>query len=245
MTSAFWAVYLREILIMKRRILRQSASMAVSPLLYVVAFGCALGAAVKVGDRSYLEFLIPGLAAMASMTQAFAIATEINVARFYFFAFEEFQAAPVSPFSYVLAETLAGVTKALYAVLIVLIIALLFGTRLNYGPAFWGALLLNSFSFAALAVALAMLVKSHADQSLLTAFVITPMAFLGGTFFPVDALPAWASAILRFLPLTHAADAARAGAFGLPPSPLPFIILACCSLVFFSLALSTVKKARN
>ena len=56
-----------------------------------------------------------------------------------------------------------------------------------------------------------MLVKSHADQSLLTSFVITPMAFLGGTFFPLSSFPGWAQTLIGLLPLTHAAHAIRSG----------------------------------
>jgi ABC-type multidrug transport system permease subunit len=243
--SAFLAVYMREILILKHRFTRQIASMAVSPLLYVLTFGCALGASFQVGGRPYLEFLIPGLVAMASMTQSFAIATEINVARFYFHAFEEFQAAPVSNFAYVLAETLAGITKALLAIVIVLIIATLFGVRLHYGPAFWGAIFLNAFAFASLAVALALIVKSHADQTLLSNFIITPMGFLGGTFFPLDNLPSWAKGILTLLPLTHASAAIRRAAFGESAQVLPFVVLIAFSIIFFTLAVFTVGKARS
>ncbi|MDR2405824.1 MAG: ABC transporter permease [Deltaproteobacteria bacterium] len=243
--SAFCAVYIREILILKRRITRQIASMAISPLLYVLTFGYALGASLTVGGRPYLEFLIPGLVAMNSMTQSFAIATEINVARFYFHAFEEFQAAPVSNLSYVLGETLAGLTKALLSIAIVLLIAALFGVRLHYGPAFWLAILLNSFAFASLAVAMALIVKSHADQTLLTTFIITPMGFLGGTFFPLDKLPSWAQGILSILPLSHASTAVRRAAFGEPAQLLPFIILLIFCAIFFTLAVFTVGKARN
>ena len=41
-----------------------------------------------------------------------------------------------------------------------------------------------------------MLVKSHADQAMINSFVITPMAFLGGTVFPVERLPDWAGAVV-------------------------------------------------
>jgi ABC-type multidrug transport system permease subunit len=232
--------------ILRHKLARLAASMAVSPLLYVLTFGLALGGGISVGGgRSYLEFLIPGLCAMASMTQAFAIATDINVSRFYFFAFEEFQAAPVGRVSYVLGEALAGVTKAMLSVVIIIVIALFFRVELSWGPAFWLAVLLNSFCFASLAVAMAMVVKSHADQSLLTSFIITPMGFLGGTFFPLDSLPAWARGALSILPLSHASKAARAAAFGEAAGAAPFLVLAAFSLIFFALAVFTVGKART
>ncbi|MDR3204554.1 MAG: ABC transporter permease, partial [Deltaproteobacteria bacterium] len=125
--NSLWAVYLREMLILKRRFLRQVLGMSVSPLLYALTFGLALGGSLKLGGRSYLEFLIPGLAAMGSMTQSFAIAGEINVARFYLRVFEEFQAAPISRWSFVLGETLAGVTRAMISVIVVLGLGYLFG----------------------------------------------------------------------------------------------------------------------
>ncbi|MDR1166049.1 MAG: ABC transporter permease [Deltaproteobacteria bacterium] len=243
--SAFWAIYLREALIMKHRLLRQLGGMCVSPLLYTVTFGCALGGAVTIGDKSYLDFLIPGLVAMASMTQSFSIAGEINVARFYFHAFEEFQAAPISRLSFVMGESLAGLTRALVAICIVLALGFLFGARPHVGIYFIVAVLLNGWAFACLAVAMAMIVKSHADQSLLTSFIITPMAFLGGTFFPLDGLPAWARSILQVLPLSHASKAIRADAFGESPELWPFLALAGAGIVFFVLAVSAVSRARD
>ena len=245
MIQGMIAVYLREVLILRRRLKRQLAGMAVSPLLYLIALGYAMGDAVQVNGHTYLEFLIPGLIAMGSMTQSFSIATDINVARFYWFIFEEFQAAPLSNTAYVAGEVLAGMTRALLAIAVILLLSLLFGVKLYYGPLLWLFVLLNSFVFASLAVGLAMLVKSHADQSLLTNFVITPMAFLGGTFFPVDRLPVWAQKILSILPLTHASEAIRAVAFGQAPNHRAFLVLAVSGLLFFFLALGTVRKARD
>ena len=199
------AIYRREMLILKKKFFKQIASMSVSPLLYLIAFGLGMGQGVRVEGHSYIEFLIPGLVAMSSMIQAFAIASEINIARFYWRIFEEFQAAPIRNIAYVTGEVLAGITRALLSVALIIMIALLSGVVLSYNLYFWLAVLLNSFLFASLAVCLAMVVKSHADQALLTNFFITPMAFLGGTFFPVDRMPPWAQAVLHVLPLTHAA----------------------------------------
>jgi ABC-type multidrug transport system permease subunit len=136
-------------------------------------------------------------------------------------------------------------TRALLGIGVILILGLPFGVILHYTPLFWLAALLNSFVFASLAVALAMLVKSHADQSLLTSFVITPMAFLGGTFFPVERLPLWAQKILGLLPLTHAAHAIRSAALGETPDWHAFLVLPLTGLAFFLLALWTVDQARD
>lgn len=239
------AVYIREMLILRRRLKRQIAGMAVSPLLYMIAFGYAMGGTVKVESHSYLAFLVPGLAAMSSMTQGFGIATDINVARFYWHIFEEYQASPIHNAAYVIGEVLAGMTRALLSVTVIIVLGLPFGVVLDYGPLFWSGVILNSFVFASLAVALAMLVKSHADQALLTNFVITPMAFLGGTFFPMERMPVIAQKILCVLPITHASRAIRGAALGEAPDYFSFLALFLTGIIFFTLALGTVHKARD
>lgn len=245
MMRGLLAVYYREALLLWRRLPKQAASLAVSPLLYIVAFGYGLGEGVEVHGVSYLSFLLPGLIAMGSMTQAFALASEINIARFYWKIFEEMQAAPVSTLSYVLGEALAGVTRGLLAAVVVLVLALPFGVGIHYGPALFIAVMLNSFLFACLAICSAMLVASHGDQALISSFVITPMAFLGGTFFPVERMPEAAQTLLALLPLTHAARAIRAAALGQPVPSGSLLLLAALGFIALALACICVRRAQR
>lgn len=243
--KGFWATYLRELLILKHRIWRMLMSFAVSPVLYLVAFGLGIGRNVKMGGQSYVEFLIPGLVAMSSMTQGFAINIEINVARFYLKVFEEFQAAPISNLSYVCGEVAAGMTRAMLSCLVIVIISLLSGLDLAFGPSFWLVALLNSAVFAGLGVTSAMLIKSHADQSLITNLIITPMAFLGGTFFPLENLPDWARIPLEFIPLSHTSKGLRwaAAGKGLPVDDC--ILLSTLAMLAIFVAWWSVDKARD
>lgn len=243
--QGFLAVYYREILILKRRITKMVLSMAVSPLLYLIAFGYAMGKEVVIEGHSYMEFLIPGLVAMSSMTQSFGIASEINIARFYWHIFEEFQAAPIHQAAYVFGEVLAGMTRALISVCVIIVLGGIFGIVLSYNFWFWLAILFNSFLFASLAVGLAMIVKSHADQALINSFVITPMAFLGGTFFPLERLPVWAQKILYFLPLTHASNAVRASAFGGKGQAVSYVLLFVFGGILFFTAYRLVDHAKD
>lgn len=245
MIRGWTAIYFREMLILRRRLSRLISAWSVSPLLYLIAFGYAMGKGITIQGHTYIEFLIPGLAAMTSMTQAFAIGSEINIARFYWHIFEEFQAAPISNAAYVLGEVLAGMTRALLAGGVILIIGALFGVVLSYNGFFWLAFLLNSFVFSSLAVGLAMLVKSHADQAMMNSFIITPMAFLGGTFFPIEYLPGWAQKVLILLPLTHTANAIRASSFGEIPEIGDYLILTGVGVSAFVFAMMAVNKARD
>lgn len=243
--SAFFAVFLREMIILKRRVKKILAAAAVSPLLYLLTFGYALGGRIEVGERAYIEFLLPGLMAMSSMTQAFGMSSEINITRFYSGVFEEIMASPASRVAYVAGEICAGLVRVILGGAVIVVLGVVFGVRLQYGLFFWLGALLNGFVFSALAVSLAMLVKSHAEQGLLNSFVITPMAFLGGTFFPLDKLPSWLRHALGLLPLSHASREIRAAAFGDAPDLRSFLILAAFGAAFFFLALYTVGKAKD
>ncbi|WDN88800.1 hypothetical protein BuS5_01768 [Desulfosarcina sp. BuS5] len=245
MIKGWFAVYYRELLILRRKFFRQAASMSIAPLLYLIAFGLGMGRNITVDGHSYMEFLVPGLVAMTSMTQAFAIGVEINVARFYWHIFDEFQSAPVSNLAYVIGETLAGITRALLSSAIILVIAALFGIVLHYSLFFWLIIILNSFIFASIAICSAMLVKSHADQSLFSNFIITPMAFLGGTFFPVENLPFRAQKLLNLLPLTHASHAIRDASYGNMPNIFPYLLLSGIGVIFFIAGVFCVNKAKS
>ena len=246
MFRGWFAIYYREILVMRRRLPRMLPSMAVSPLLYMVAFGYAMGGQQVVGGHSYVDFLLPGLIAMSTMIQAFSISSEINIARFYFYIFEEFQAAPISSSAYVAGEVLAGITRAHISVLIIIAIGFPFGVSLAYfNPLFWCGTILNSFVFASLAVGLAMVVKSHADQAMLSNFFITPMAFLGGTFFPLERLPLWIQKPLALLPLTHSSTAIRASLFKDNPGFFPYLLLTVVGILFFVIAVRLVGCSRD
>lgn len=243
MIRAAWAVAFRELLLMRRRAGRLFLGMAVSPLLYLITFGHGVGRFVDVDGVGYAAFLLPGLAAMSSMTQTFGLASDINIARFYWRIFEEIQAAPVPAPAYVLGEILAGMIRGIASAAVVIGLGLGFGLIGHAGGLFWIAVALNAFFFANAAVAVAMLVRSHGDQAMLSNFVITPMAFLGGTFFPVDRLPEWARVLVDCIPLTHASRTIRQAFLGQSVDVWRLILLAVMGLIAFLVAVTLTRKA--
>jgi len=198
------ALIYREFLIFRRKFWRHFFQFSVSPLLYLIAFGWAGSSRQTAEGVPYIAFILPGLVAMGAMVNSFSISSEINIARFYWHTFDEIRSAPVSDFRYVCGEVASGVLRGMFAAAIVCALGAVFGVmpaaigRLAAGIGF------DAFIFSSIAVCTAMVAKSHADQGLLTTFVITPMAFLCGTFFPVDAYPRWIGALINLLPLTHA-----------------------------------------
>ena len=241
--SGVYSVFWREMIILRRRLRRLVASYAISPVLFLVAFGWGMGRGVNVDGVDYLTFMIPGLLALSSMSQSFTIATDLNVARFYWKTFEELQTAPVSDFAVSLGEVLAGMVRGLLAGSVILILAKLSGVAICYSWLLLLSVLLNTFLFASAGVAAAMIVRSHSDQSSLTTFIIVPMSFLCGTFFPLDHLPQWAAWIIKVLPLTPASQCIRAAALGQPFPWLALLALSIWALVLFMGAVMVIRRA--
>ena len=241
----YWAVLKRELFILRHRFFKIVLSLAVSPVLFLIAFGWGVGRDLDVEGVSYILFMVPGLIAMSSMSHSFGIAVDINVARFYWNIFEEFQAAPVSDLAIAAAEVTYGVLKGFLSAAVILLLASLVGTHVSINAGFVSALFANCFCFASLAFIAAMLVKSHADQAVIANFIITPMAFLCGTFFSLKALPAWAFHVINVLPLSQATKAIRASALGQEFPFSAFIYTIALGVFFFVIAVLVVRKSRQ
>lgn len=235
-------VLYRELTLFARRARKQVPASLVSPLLFLVAFGWGFGGGATVEGVPYLVFLVPGLVAMSSLMQSYGIAQELNISRFYFHVFDEFLIAPVSAFEIVLGETLSGMFRGLLSAALILLIAALFGVSGEPTPLLAAALVIHTFAFSALGVAMAMLVQDHAGQAAVTNFVITPMIFLGGTFFSLERLPVPLQLAVAALPLSHSVGLIRDGYLGRGTDPAHLPVLLLFAAGFFALALRAVKR---
>lgn len=235
-------VLYRELKVFSRHAGKQLLASLVSPLLFLIAFGWGFGRGVTMEGMPYLTFLIPGLIAMSSLNQSYGIAQELNISRFYFHVFDEFLIAPVTPLGIVLGETLYGMFRGLLGAAIILLLALPFGVPSAPTPLFLAALAIHTFIFASLGVALAMLVQDHAGQAAVTNFVITPMIFLGGTFFSLERLPPQLKLAVSLLPLSHSVRAIRETFLGRAANPVHYAVLILFAGACFTLALFAVKR---
>ncbi|WP_028111098.1 ABC transporter permease [Ferrimonas futtsuensis] len=242
MVDGIVGIYYREVRVLSRKLPRVVLAAAVPPFLYLMAFGFGVGKDSVVQGTDYLSFLLPGLLAMASMNQSYNIATEINISRFYLKIFEEFLLAPVQRWQVLAAETLYGVTRGMIPVAIIMVYAALCGIQLSFGLGFWLSLLFHLAAFAQIGFIVALKMKNHRDQASMNAFVITPMMFLSGTFFPVEQMPQliqWAAALS---PLTYSADLLRHALLGQSLDLVSMGILAGLNLVLAMVALHTLKR---
>lgn len=208
-------VLYREMRVLKSRIYRNILASSISPLLFLLAFGYGIGRNSSVGQTGYIDFLIPGLIAMTSMNQSYGISSDINISRFYFKTFDEYLLAPVGRWEIITGEVIYGIIKGLIPVIIILIYGYIAGMRHIPSLMMVPALLIHLIIFSLLGIAVALKVKNHGDQFAVNAFVITPMIFLSGTFYPVDKMPLVVKYLAHIFPMTYTTSLIRGSVIGI------------------------------
>ncbi len=234
MRFEWYPLYLREMWIFKKRLFKLSYVFAamVTPIIYFLAFGLGLGGSMRFGGIDYASFLLPGLAMMTAMNNSYNwVAGAINVSRLMYKSFQMQLIAPIKPESIVLAYVFSGVTKGVFAVGLILVAGIFFAPSFAPSLPFVVGLALNMFCFASIGVIIGMIVKTHEESATWSNFVITPMAFFSGTFFPIEKFPYILKAVIYCTPLAHANILARKAVFD--GEAIASVAVLCCFCVFF------------
>ncbi|MEH1943055.1 MAG: ABC transporter permease [Nostoc sp.] len=238
--TIFWGDWLD----LRVRILPIAASGLISPLIYILAFGLGLGSSIKPGSgisgnyNNYLEFILPGMVALSSMTVSFAGTTfSICGDRLFTKTFEELLLTPIHPLALYIGKMLAGVVRGLMTSGSVILVAVLLTGNWNFlNPLFLLLVVLNCAVFAGLGVIVGLSVRSLESVGLYNNFIIIPMSFLGATFFDPGTLPAALKVVVYLLPLTYASIGLRAAAH-LPLSQFPWYSIPILLVVAIALSL--------
>ena len=223
-----------------------TASALVSPLLYMIALGWGLGSASSVTDRPYIDFLVPGIIALASMNNSFsAVSQPLNVQRLFEHSFDQIIISPTPMSTYIFGQMLGGALRGMYSSVLVLLLSAPFGANLHLSPFFFLVILLNGLVFSALGVTAAIVATAHGDIARFSSFVILPMTFLCNTFFPLDKTPRAVQILIGVLPLTHASGSLRTIAYGGAPSLLSIGVLMGYMVAFMAIANIVVVHRKN
>ena len=202
---AVWAIYVYE---MKRffRTLGQSlVSPVVSTVLYFVVFGAAIGSRIQQIDGvSYGAFIVPGLIMLSLLTQSVTNASfGIYFPRFSGTIYE-FLAAPVAATEMVMGFVGAAATKALIIGLIILGTSAFF-VPLSIAHPFWmiAFLLLTAITFSLFGFIIGLWADGFEKLQIIPLLVITPLTFLGGSFYSINVLPPFWRTISLFNPVVY------------------------------------------
>jgi ABC-2 type transport system permease protein len=236
------AIYLAEMGRTSRTLLQSVVSPVISTSLYFVVFGAAIGSRInEIEGVSYGAFIVPGLIMLMLLTQsvtnaAFGIYFPKFVGTIY-----ELLSAPVSAFEIVLGYVGAAASKSIVLGLIILATAGLFVPLRIAHPVFMmGFLVLTAVSFSLFGFIIGLWADGFEKLQAVPLLIITPLTFLGGSFYSISVLPpAWQTVTL-FNPIVYLVSGFRWSFFevadvnvGISTAMTVLFLLVCLATVWW------------
>jgi ABC-2 type transport system permease protein len=199
------AIYGFEMARMRRTIFQSIVSPVISTSLYFVVFGAAIGSRInEIDGVSYGSFIVPGLIMLMLLTESISNASfGIYFPRFTGTIYEVLS-APVSFVEIVLGYVGAAATKSVILGAIVLMTANLFVT-VDIAHPFWMLLflILTSVTFSLFGFILGIWADGFEKLQIVPMLIVTPLAFLGGSFYSIDMLPPLWQTVTLFNPVVY------------------------------------------
>jgi ABC-2 type transport system permease protein len=199
------AIYMYEMARTGRTLFQSIVSPVISTSLYFIVFGAAIGSRItQIEGVNYGSFIVPGLIMLMLLTQsvtnaAFGIYFPRFVGTIY-----EMLSAPVSPFEIVLGYVGAAASKSIVLGSIILATSGLFVPIHVAHPAWMVAfLVLTAVSFSLFGFILGLWADNFEKLQIVPLLILTPLTFLGGTFYPTSVLPPFWRTVTLFNPLVY------------------------------------------
>ena len=209
--SAVYILWLRQL----KRYFRSRSRMIGSlgqPLMFLLALGFGFGPMFqKAGGGSYLQFLAPGIISMGILFSAVFSGMEIIWDRQFGFL-KETLVAPVSRFKIILGRILGGATVALIQGVLVFVICIIVGFRVEsliLIPVALFFMFLIAVLCAAIGTAIASVLEDMQGFQLIMNFLIMPLFFFSNALFPLEGLPKVLRLVIRLNPLSYGIDGLR------------------------------------
>lgn len=211
------AIYLFEMSRTWRTLLQSIVAPVVSTVLYFIVFGAAIGTRIdQIGGVSYGAFIVPGLIMLSVLTHSVANASF----GIYFPKFTgtiyEILSAPLSYAEIVLGFAGAAATKSVLLAIIILITATFF-VPVHIQHPVWMAvfLVLTAITFSLLGFIIGLWADNFEKLQVVPMLVITPLTFLGGSFYSIDMLPPFWQAATLFNPVVYLISGFRWSFYGM------------------------------
>lgn len=204
-TEAIKAIYTVEMRRTRNTLMQSIASPVISTCLYFVVFGSAIGSRIQsVEGVSYGAFIVPGLMMLSLLTQSISNASfGIFFPKFTGTVYEVLS-APVSFIEVIVGYVGAAATKSLIIGTIILITASFF-VDLRIAHPFWmlAFLLMTCVAFSLFGFIIGLWADNFEKLQVVPLLIITPLVFLGGTFYSIDMLPPLWQKISLFNPVLY------------------------------------------
>lgn len=226
--SAVWAIYQSEMARFFRTIAQSFISPVISTSLYFVVFGAAIGSRIdQVEGVSYGAFIVPGLIMLSVMTQSLSNASFGIYFPKFIGTIYELLSAPINFLEIVLGYVGAAATKALFIGVVILATAMLFvDVPIRHPGAMVLFLVLTCLSFSLFGFIIGIWAGNFEQLQLIPLLVVTPLVFLGGSFYSIAMLPPIWQKITLFNPVVYLISGFRWSFFGTADVPIGLSLLA-------------------
>ncbi len=234
------AIYVYEMARTGRTLLQSVLSPVISTSLYFVVFGGAIGSRiVEIEGVSYGAFIVPGLLMLMLLMQSITNAAfGIYFPKFVGTIFE-ILSAPISPFEIVLGYVGAAATKSIILGLIILATAWMFvDVRIEHPFMMITFLVLTAVTFSLFGFIIGVWADSFEKLQIVPLLIVTPLVFLGGSFYTIDMLPPFWQAVSLFNPVVYLISGMRWSFY--ENADVSLWVSLTMTLVFLALCLTTV-----
>ncbi|MEP7185201.1 MAG: ABC transporter permease [Rhodanobacter sp.] len=237
---AIRAIYMFEMARAWRTLLQSIVSPVISTSLYFVVFGAAIGSHMgDIGGVSYGAFIVPGLVMLSLLTQSIANASfGIYFPKFVGTIYEVLS-APVSAIEIVAGYVGAAASKSIILGLIILVTARLFVPfQIEHPLWMLTFLVLTALTFSLFGFIIGIWADNFEKLQLIPLLVITPLAFLGGSFYSIRMLPPFWQKVTLFNPVVYLISGFRWSFYG--ESDVGVGVSVGMTLVFLAICLAAV-----
>lgn len=244
-----WALYAREVKRFQKIWMDTVFSPIVSMALYLAVFGIVLSEKT-IGEIPFLVFIYTGLLAMVFINGTFSNPGFALVIAKNTGTIVDLQVVPLKAWEVGLAYALAALTRGFIILLIALVFTVWFipGMHLLHPLMLVFVLLLNGLFFGLLGVTFGMWAKNFEALSFITTFVLQPMIFLAGVFYPVSQLPGIWAKVSLFNPIHHTVNLVRYSFLGYQDVPVltsVWVISAVTAVLFGTMIITTKRSLRG
>ena len=235
---AIKAIYKFELARTWRTLMQSIASPVISTSLYFIVFGSAIGSRmVEIEGISYGAFIVPGLIMLSILTESIMNASfGIYMPRFSGTIYEVLS-APISAFEIVIGYVGAAATKSVILGLLILATARLF-VDFSIAHPVWmiGFLILTSVAFSLLGFVIGVWADGWEKLQIVPMMIVTPLTFLGGSFYSISMLPELWQKIALFNPVVYLVSGFRWSFYGISDVGVGWSLLATFGFVLVCLA---------
>jgi ABC-2 type transport system permease protein len=226
--TAVKSIYMFEMARFFRTIAQSLLSPVLSTSLYFVVFGAAIGSRIQeVEGVSYGAFIVPGLIMLSVITQAISNASFGIYFPKFIGTIYELLSAPVNFLEIVAGYVGAAATKAFIIGIVILVTAFFFvDVQIAHPAAMLAFLVLTCLSFALLGFIIGIWAGNFEQLQLVPLLIVTPLVFLGGSFYSITMLPPVWQAISFFNPVVYLISGFRWAFFDTADVPIGLSLLA-------------------